>query len=96
MAVEMEKKKKKKKDEYALSLVIKTFPIQGYLSGKSTPNRNWASFLRYLKFVTNFGKNNVSILKQIVWETQIWHYIFSRLSSSWVIDQNNILHILNI
>ena len=28
------------------------------------------------------------ILKQIVKETQKWHYIFSRHSGSWIIDQN--------
>ena len=33
------------------------------------------------------------ILKQIVWETQQWHYKISRPSSSWVIDQNKILPI---
>ena len=28
------------------------------------------------------------ILNQIAWETQNWHQNFSRVSGSWVIDQN--------
>ena len=41
-----------------------------------------------------FLKLSISILKQIVWETQEWHWNFSRPSDSWVIDQNIILHVL--
>ena len=45
---------------------------------------------------TFFGKNNVRILKQIVWEIQKWHLKIladsCRLIGSWVIDENNILH----
>ena len=39
-------------------------------------------------------KNNISTLKQIVWETQKWHHNFSRW---WLIDQNvqNIVWINN-
>ena len=44
-----------------------------------------------LQLSTLFWK---SILKQVVWETQKWCYIFGRLSSSEVIDQNNILNVL--
>ena len=36
--------------------------------------------------------SHISILKQIVWETQKWHYNFSWLKGSWVIDQNSILY----
>ena len=32
------------------------------------------------------------ILRQIVWETQKWHWNFGRPSGSLVIDRNNILH----
>ena len=41
--------------------------------GKGTPNRNLACFVCYLKIIKVFGENNVSILKQIVLETQKWH-----------------------
>ena len=39
-------------------------------------------------------KNNINILKEIVWETQKWHYNFSRTHGSRVIDKNNIFHVL--
>ena len=32
--------------------------------------------------------HNISLLKQIVWETQNWHSNCSRPTGSWVIDQN--------
>ena len=35
---------------------------------------------------------NISILKQIVWETQKWHYIFSRLSGFWVNGKNILIN----
>ena len=41
-------------------------------------------------------ENNLGILKQIIWKTQKWHCNFSTPSSSWVIDQNNILHVWSI
>ena len=43
-----------------------------------------------------YGQNASSCdpLKQIVWYTQNWYYNFNSSSGSWVIDQNNILHIL--
>ena len=65
------------------------------LRGKGTPNQKLACFVHCLKIIKIFGKNNISILKQIVWETQKWHYNFSRPSSCRVIDQNNILNVLS-
>ena len=43
-----------------------------------------------------YGQNTSSCdpLKQIVWYTQNWYHNFNSSSGSWVIDQNNILHIL--
>ena len=45
--------------------------LSSNLKGKGTPNRNLTCFVCYLKIIIkNVWKNNVSILKQIVWESQ--------------------------
>ena len=38
--------------------------------GKGTPNQDLACFVHYLKIINTV----ICILKQIVWETQKWHY----------------------
>ena len=61
--------------------------------GNCTPSQNWAYFVCCLKIMnTFFWKNDMSILKQTILETQKWHSNFSRPSNSWVLDQNSILH----
>ena len=45
-------------------------------------------FCALSKNYQHFLKNNMSILKQIVWETQKLHQNFNRPSGSWIIDQN--------
>ena len=67
---------------------LSVYPLHMYLRGNCTSNQNWACFVCYLNITTTVLKNNISILKQIVWETPKWHYNFSRSSSSWVIYQN--------
>ena len=64
--------------------------IQGKLHLK--PNIYLARFVHYanLNIINTIVKNNISILKQIVWQTQKWHLNMSRPSSSWVINQNMI------
>ena len=52
-----------------------------------TPDQNWA------RFVSNLSTLLEQAFKQIVWKTQKWHYNFSRSNSTWVIDQNSILHV---
>ena len=49
--------------------------------------------MRYLKKSKTFWINNVSIMKQIVWENQELHKNFSRPSGYHGFDQSNILHI---
>ena len=50
------------------------------LKGKVIPNQTLACLVRYLKII--FSENNLSILKQIVCETQKWHENISRPSGS--------------
>ena len=35
--------------------------------GNCTSNQNWAYFVRYLKIISTVLKNDISIVKQIVW-----------------------------
>ena len=46
--------------------------------GNCTPNQNWACFVRYLKIINTFLKDNM-ILKQIVWETKKMSFQFQLL-----------------
>ena len=61
-----------------------------FVKGELLPN---PMVLHHLKIINTFLKNDISILKQIVWQTQIWHWNFSRF----FIDQNvqNIIFINN-
>ena len=76
---------KKRKCYKVLQMQYKLWP-----NGEGHPKHK----LRYLycvlsqKLSTLCLKNNLTILTQIVQETQKWHWTFSRPSSSWVIDQN--------
>ena len=59
------------------------------VQGWTAPNQNLACFDCYLKFFNTVLKNDTSILKQNVWETQKWHGNSTRPSSFWVIVKNN-------
>ena len=66
-----------------------------YLQGKTIPKatcltrlrviftqtQTWTCFV-HLKITNTVFKNNISLAKQIVWETQIWHQYFSNPSFS--------------
>ena len=66
------------------------------LWGKDTPYTNWACFFfGYLKIINTFVKNDISILKKFVWETQKGQWNFRRPSGSWVIVQSMQSFILN-
>ena len=75
-----------------------------YLSGYCTPKLKLACFVCYLKIMTTFLKNNVSIVKQIVQGTQKWHWNLSRPSSFlsygskqyvlfWSVTQNHLAYL---
>ena len=65
-----------------------------WLRGNCTQNQNWTCFVSYLKIINTALKNNKTIQKRIAWETQKWHWNFNKPKGTWVIDQNNILHVL--
>ena len=62
--------------------------ISAFKEEESTPNQHCTCFVSYLKDINPFGKNKMSFLKQIVWETQKWHWNISRICGSWIIVQN--------
>ena len=55
------------------------------LRGNCNSNQNWSCFVCYFNIINIVLKNDMSILKQITWETQEWHYNFCRSNGSWVI-----------
>ena len=91
---------------YIIILMYKMFNQLVPIGKNCTPNQIcalsqtdqhifWKSNLSYCKIITTlFWKNDMIILKQIVWKTQKWHWNFSRPNGSWVIGKNNILLVL--
>ena len=65
-----------------------------YQSQTDALRRNCASSQNWACFVHSVLKNNICILKWILWEIQKWHLNVSRPSDSWGTDQNNILPVL--
>ena len=79
-----------------------------YIKGEKHPKPEFRIFGRYLWILSTcflfcfcfcflfcfVFEMILCIMEQIIWQTQLWHYNFGRLCSSWVIDQNNILNVL--
>ena len=58
-----------------------------------TSNQNLSCFEHYRKIINPVLNDKKNLLKEIVWESQKWHFNFSTLKHiSCIIDQNNILH----
>ena len=63
---------------WVVILVILPLLIRNLIyMGKLHPKPNWSIFCTLSQNYQHFLKNNMCILKQIVWETHKWHYNFS-------------------
>ena len=68
--------------------------LRSVLRGYCTPNQLLACFVVYLKIINTLLKNNRCILKQIVHETQKWHWNFNKPRGFLVMDQNSQSNVL--